>query len=85
MRYRSSTWNPESESHAVLASIDVLVDHEGGPARVLGVALSDLADCPVTAEEIVELLGRDLERQVANEEDAVHFGGQARILPALHH
>lgn len=50
---------------------DVLEDDEGCPSRGLRVPQADLADRAVFPEDVVDLLGRDGEGEVADEEDPV--------------
>jgi hypothetical protein len=41
--------------------------------------LSNLPDCTVASKEVVELFGSDLEREIANKEDAINFRRQAGL------
>uniref|UniRef100_A0A2P2IK38 Uncharacterized protein MANES_01G177500 n=1 Tax=Rhizophora mucronata TaxID=61149 RepID=A0A2P2IK38_RHIMU len=59
--------------HSRLGVVDVLVDDEGGSASVLVGSDPDLADRPVLPEDIVHLLARDVEREVADVENPVHL------------
>ena len=62
-----------------LGIVDVLVDNEGGAARVLVGADLDLADGTVLAEDVVHLLAGDVDWQVADLEDPVHLRRQPRV------
>ena len=56
-----------------LGVVDVLVDNEGCAASVLVGAQPDLADCSILAEDVVHLLARDVEREVAHVKHTVHL------------
>ena len=61
--------------HRLLGVVDVLVHHVGGALRVLLVPESDLADGAVLAEDVVHLVGGDVEGKITHVEHAVHLGG----------
>ena len=65
--------------HRILRVVDVLVHHVRGAARVPLVPEPDLADRPVLAEDVVHLVGGDVEREVTHVQRAVNLGREPRV------
>ncbi len=76
---------------SVLRVVDVLVNHESGTSRVshspstsqLAAVLADLSYGPELPKDVVQLLRRDLVREVAHVYDPVHFGWQSDLNTAM--
>ncbi|KAF7114132.1 hypothetical protein RHSIM_RhsimUnG0098200 [Rhododendron simsii] len=62
-----------------LGVVDVLVDHEGGGPGVLAIADADLAYGALLAEDVLHLLARDVEGEVADVQYAVHVRRESRV------
>jgi hypothetical protein len=60
--------------NCIFGTKDVLVDDEGGTLGLRGVALANLSNFTVLAENVVEFIGANLVWEVADEEDAVDLG-----------
>ena len=63
----------------VLGTENVIVDHEARPLCLRRIAFAHLADRAILAKDVVELIRRDLEWQVPDEDDLVHLGWQTHI------
>lgn len=63
----------------VLSIVDVLIDHECRALSVGRCPHPDLLDSAILSEQVVELLGGDVEGQVPHVEDLVDLRGEARL------